>query len=69
MQIVTKELSTALSTMTVKNCEKLDLELRLLVAVWFNAWLFEIKNDRDPIFVVVSHETIMSVGPVSNHVG
>ena len=55
--------------MTVKNGEELNLKLGLLVAVWFNAWLFKIKHDRYPVLVVITDETIVSICSVGNHVG
>lgn len=69
MKVVAEELSAALATMTVKNGEELNLKLGLLVAVWFNAWLFKIKHDRYPVLVVITDETIVSICSVGNHVG
>ena len=68
VKIVSQKLRTTLSTMSVEYCEELNLELWLLVAVWLDAWLFEIKNNRYSIFVVVTDKAVVSVCSVCDHV-
>ena len=68
MQVVSQELGAALPTVTVEYREELDLKLWLLVAVGLDARLLQIKDDRDPIFVVVAHEAVVSVCSVRDHV-
>ena len=68
MQVVSKILGTARSAMSIKNCEELNLELRLLCTVWLHSWFFEIQHDRYPILIVVSYQAIVSVSTIGYHV-
>ena len=45
MQVIAEKLSTTLASMAIKDGEELDLEFGLLVTVWLDAWLFEVKHD------------------------
>ena len=55
--------------MAVEDGEELNLMLWLLFAVRLNTRLLEVKNDADPVLIVVTNETIMSIRSISNHVG
>ena len=54
--------------MAVEDGEELNLMLWLLFAVRLNTRLLEVKNDADPVLIVVTNETIMSIRSISNHV-
>ena len=54
--------------MAVEDGEELNLMLWLLLAVRLNTRLLEVKNDADPVLIVVANETIMSIRSISNHV-
>ena len=69
VKIVSQKLRTTLSTMSVEYREELNLELGLLTAVQLNAWLLEVEDDADAVFIVISYQAIMSVRPVRYHVG
>jgi hypothetical protein len=68
VQVITEELSTALATVAIENSEELDLELWLLIAVRLDARLFQVKHDRNTVFIVIPHEAVMSVGSVGDHI-
>ena len=68
MKIVSEEFGTALATVPIENGEELYLELWLLVTVWLQSRFLQIENDRDPIFVVVPYQAIVSVCTVGYHV-
>ena len=54
--------------MSIKNRKKLDLERWLLLAIQSQSWLLEVKNYRNPVFVVVSEDPIVSVCTVCDHI-
>jgi len=68
MEVVAEELGATLSAVPVKDCKELDLVLWLLVAVRLQSRFLQVKNDRDAIFIVVSDEAIVGVGPIGYHV-
>ena len=61
MKLVSEEVSTSRSTMTVVHCKE--------GAPWpifdlLKFWSYDVKNDRDPIFIVVPHNALMGVGTI-----
>ena len=68
VQLVSKKFSAALTTMPVENSKKLNLFLRLLRVVWLKTRLLQIKNDRNPVFIVIPENSIVSVGSITNEV-
>ena len=54
--------------MSIKNCKKLDLEARLLLAIESQSWLLEVKHDRNPVFIVVSEDSVVGVCTVCDHI-
>lgn len=62
MQVITKELSASVATMTVKNSEEgclLDAWCQRLVRL--RARLLEVKHDRYSVLVVVPRGTVVCV--------
>ncbi len=54
--------------MTIENRKELDLKFGLLRAIRLNARLLQIQDNRDPIFIVVPNEAIVSVSSICDHV-
>jgi len=57
-----------MTTMPIEDCEELDLKLGLLGAVRLNARLLQIQNNTNAVLIVVTHQTVMCIGAVSNHI-
>ena len=55
--------------MSIKNRKELDLVRWLLLAIESQSWLLEVKNYRNPVFIVVSEDAIVSVCAVCDHIG
>ena len=68
MKVVSEEFCAALATVTVENCKELYLKLRLFRAIWLDSWLLEVEHYRDPVLVVISDQTIVSVRTVCDHI-
>ena len=68
MQMVSKELGAALTTMSIENGKELYLVLRLLRTVRLDAWLLKVEHNRYSVLIVISDEAIMGVRTVSNHI-
>jgi hypothetical protein len=45
VQVVSQEFGAALSTMSIKDSEELNLKLGLLAAVWLDARLFQVEHN------------------------
>ncbi len=68
MKIVTQELSAALTSMAIENSEELNLKFGLFGAIRLYARLFQIQDNRDPIFIVIPNQAIVGVGSIGDHV-
>jgi len=68
VKIVPEEFSAALASVAVEYRKELDFLLGLFGIVWLKARLFEVKNDRYSVFVVVAEDAVMRVGTVRQEV-
>ena len=68
MKIITEELSTTLPSMTIEDCEELNLEGGLLRTCWLNTRLFQIKHYRNTVLIVVSYQSIVCIRSIRDHI-
>jgi len=64
MQIVTKEVGASVSSMAIKHPE--EAALGPIINIFFRRWLHYIQNYAYSVFVVVSDDTLISVGSVAH---
>ena len=66
VEVVSQEFSAAVPSMSIKHGEKRSLlyaRTKWLIRLW--PWLLQIQNNRDPIFIVISWSSVMSVSSIA----
>ena len=65
MEVVSQEFGASVTSMAIEHRKEgrlLDSRRQWLVG--FGAWFLEIKDDGDPVFIVVTGSTVMSVSSI-----
>ncbi len=66
VEIISEEISTNMATMSIIDPKKGALgPLRAMKLLRF--WFHDIQNDRDTIFVIVAHDTLIGVRTVRSN--
>ena len=68
MKIVSQKFGATLSSMSIEDSKELYLKLWLLCAIWLDARLFKVQNNRDSVFIVVSNQAIVCVSTIGYHI-
>jgi len=65
VEIISQKFGASVTSMAVKYREERRLlDSRSQWLVGFGAWFLEIKHNRDPVFIVVTGSTVMSIGSI-----
>ena len=65
VQVVPQEISTCITTMTIKDSE--ETAFWPVFHVFFGWWLHDIEDNADSIFVVVSNDSLIGISCIAHN--
>ena len=65
MQVVSEEVSTSITSMTIEDPK--ETTFGPIDNILFGGWLHDIQNYTDPIFVVISNNSLISISCISHN--